>query len=121
MRYFVFLLIILLPVYVFCQDKNTKIREIKEKVARFKISDLKETTAIAGVRGADEDRTEDLYWAGKDSVSKEELEIFKNIIADFEKDNTEKAKKDLELFLIKYPNSALSKDAWDLLNILKSE
>lgn len=123
MRYlsFFILLILSLSLNGYCQDKNSKIQTIKERVNKFKLSDIKETTAIAGVRGAENEKGEELFWAGKDSVKKEELESFKIIIDKSEKGDTEGAKKDIEMFLIKYPNSALAKDALDLFSILKSE
>lgn len=114
-------LFLVMPVIAYSQDKNTKIKMIKERVSKFKISDIKETTAVAGVRGADDDKGDDLYWAGKESVRKEELESFKIIIDKYEQGNVVETQKDIEIFLIKYPNSALAKEAWELLNILKSQ
>ncbi len=117
-KFLVFLILISIPVNIYAQDKNEKLKNIKDRLSSFKVSDIKVTTAVGGVRGADDEKTDDLYWSGKDTVKKEELESFKSAVGSIEKGEDEKAKKEIEMFLIKYPNSALAKDAMELLNIL---
>ncbi len=118
-KYLVILLIIMIATYLYGQDKAEKIKGIKEKLSSVKVKDITITTAVGGVRGADEDKAEDLYWIGNDTVKKEELNSFKSAIDKIEKGEDELAKKEIEIFLIKYPNSALAKDAIELFNILR--
>lgn len=119
MRKILVLFFLLFALNLYGEERTEKLQKIKERVSRFKTQEIKTTTAIAGVRGAEEEREEELYWAGKDSVKKEELENFKIIIEKVEKGDKETAKKDIEIFLIKYPRSALAKDILELLDILK--
>ncbi|MCX7990583.1 MAG: hypothetical protein N2999_00910 [Proteobacteria bacterium] len=114
------ILFLILPLSVYGQERDKRIQTIKERISKFKVSDIKETTAIAGVRGAEDEKGEELFWYGKDSVKKDELETFRSLIDKLEKGEKEEVRKEVETFLIKYPNSALAKDALELLNILKT-
>lgn len=79
------------------------------------------TTAVGGVRGAKDEGGEALYWKGKETVSKEELERFSTAVDYATKGEKQEAIKRFEDFLKKYPKSALVDDVKKSLKILKSE
>ena len=78
----------------------------------------KATTAVAGVRGAEEKEKDDLFWSGKDSVTKEELDLFNIGLEKVEKGEKVGAKSTFQIFLNKYPKSALAPNAVEILKTL---
>lgn len=95
------------------------IERVKEKLKGFKATEtIKKSTAVAGVRGAEEREEETLFWFGKDTVTKDELELFKSALDKAEKGDREMARQALQSFLNKYPKSVFSPDAYEILKTL---
>ena len=72
------------------------------------------TTAVGGVRGAQDDSAKVLYWKGKEideEVETDELDKFKNALEYAIEGNTEESLKHFDDFLAKYPKSPLREDA----------
>jgi TolA-binding protein len=112
-----FLLITLIMISsVFAQEQKSA-DKIREKLKLIK--EIKVTTAVAGIRGAEEKNSDELYWAGKEAVTKEELDLFKSAFDRAEKGEKEQAKSAFEEFLLKYPKSPLAKDAHEMMAALK--
>jgi tetratricopeptide (TPR) repeat protein len=82
------------------------------------------TTGVAGVRGAKEDATVNLYWKGKkddEAVTEEELLKFKAGVDLADQGNREGAIKAFDEFMKQYPDSALIPDAKKTLDLVKAE
>ena len=82
------------------------------------------STAVAGTRGAKEDSAARLYWKGKksdESVSEEELAVFKEGIELVAKGDRPTAINELEAFMATYPLSPLIPDAKKALDLVKAE
>ncbi len=76
--------------------------------------------AIAGVKGAEQNVDEGLYW--KDiSISKEELTLMEDALEHIEKGERKKAIENMERLLREYPESPLAEDARRGLKLLKAE
>ena len=72
------------------------------------------TTAVGGVRGAQDESTKDLYWKGKEideEVEADELDKFKCALEYAINGNTEESLKHFDEFLAQYPKSPLWEDA----------
>ena len=72
------------------------------------------TTAVGGVRGAQEESTMVLYWKGKEideEVQADELDKFKNALEYAIEGNTEESLNHFDKFLAQYPKSPLREDA----------
>ena len=72
------------------------------------------TTAVGGVRGAQDESTMVLYWKGKEideEVQADELDKFKNALEYAIEGNTEESLKHFDEFLAQYPKSPLREDA----------
>ncbi len=103
----------------FSQDAKLMER-VKEKLKAFKTEgQIKKTTAVAGVRGAEEKEESRIFWAGNDTVSEDELQLFKSGVDKLEQNDRSSAVQTFQIFLNKYPRSALSPDAYELLESLK--
>lgn len=99
----------------FAQEKSV-IERAKEKIKNIKTTEtVKKTTAVAGVRGAEEKDEASLFWFGKDSVAKEELLMFEAALEKVEKGDKEGAKQAFHIFLNKYPYSVLAPDAYEII------
>lgn len=106
--------------YVFAQQAIV-IEKVKEKIKSIRVTNsINKTTAIAGVRGAEEKDETTLFWYGKDSIAKEELDLFQTGLDKLEKGDTSGAYATFEMFLNKYPKSVLSPDAYEVLKTLKN-
>lgn len=72
------------------------------------------TTAVGGVRGAQDESTMVLYWKGKEideEVQADELDKFKNALEYAIEGNTEESLNHFDKFLAQYPKSPLREDA----------
>jgi len=72
------------------------------------------TTAVGGVRGAQDESTKALYWKGKEineEVEADELDKFKCALEYAINGNTEESLKHFDEFLAQYPKSPLWEDA----------
>jgi TolA-binding protein len=72
------------------------------------------TTAVGGVRGAQDESTKVLYWKGKEideEVAANELDKFKCALEYAINGNTEESLKHFDEFLAQYPKSPLREDA----------
>ncbi|GAB4435622.1 MAG: hypothetical protein OHK0040_06830 [bacterium] len=98
-------------------QQSTVIEKVKERLKSFKTVD-KKSTAIAGVRGAEEKEEETLFWFGKDMVTKDELDLFKAALDKAESGDKTTARQNFQSFLNKYPKSALAPDAYEILKTL---
>jgi TolA-binding protein len=115
-----FILTLLLLVSLVYAQQQSIIDRAKEKLKGIKTTDsVKISTAIAGVRGAEEKEESNLFWYGKDTVTQDELEMFKSGLDKIERGDTSSAKQTFEIFLNKYPKSVLSPEAYEILKTLK--
>ncbi|MGB9731551.1 MULTISPECIES: hypothetical protein [Calditerrivibrio] len=82
-----------------------------------KIKGIKESSkiSVAGAKAAEQVNKDELYWAGKDEVSDEEIELFKTALDKIEQKNFKEGKENLKKLLDKYPKSALAEDSLGLL------
>ncbi len=74
--------------------------------------------AVAGVKATEQVNKDELYWAGKDEVSDEEISLFKTALEKIEQKDYEEGKKNLKTLLENYPKSALAEDCLSLLKEL---
>ncbi|ADR18971.1 hypothetical protein [Calditerrivibrio nitroreducens] len=72
-------------------------------------------TAVAGAKAAEQVNKDELYWAGKDEVSDEEIGLFKTALDNIEQKNYKEGRENLKKLLDKYPKSALAEDSLSLL------
>ncbi len=106
--------------FVFSQQ-STVIEKVKKKIKGIRVTNsVNKTTAIAGVRGAEEKEDATLFWYGKDSIAKEELDLFQSGLDKLEKGDASSARSIFEMFLNKYPKSVLSPDAYEVIKTLKN-
>lgn len=104
----------------YSQEGNKAVQSAKEKIKRFKIVDSRKAkTAVAGIRGAEEKEEDTLFWSGKDSVTKEELDLFNVGLEKSEKGEKAGAKSAFQIFLNKYPKSVLAPNAFEILKTLE--
>lgn len=75
------------------------------------------SSAVAGVKGAEEKLDEGLYWK-KESVSDEELSELKAAVSLASEGKNAQAKAAMEGFIKKHPSSPLVKDAEEGLKLL---
>jgi TolA-binding protein len=79
------------------------------------------TTAVAGVRGADTDAGDTLYWKGKDKtieIDAAELDMFNTALDSVMDGNNAEASRLFEEFLAQYPESPLKAEAQEALSRL---
>lgn len=120
MKSFILLLVVLFYASLVFGQQSTVLEKVKEKLKNVKTEErTKRSTAIAGVRGEENKEEEKLFWMGKDSVTKEELELFKSGINKIDNGDIAGGKEIFEIFLNKHPKSALSPDAYEILKTLK--
>lgn len=77
------------------------------------------SSAVAGVKGAEEKLDEGIYWK-KDTVSDEELGEFKAAVSLAEAGKNAEAKAAMEAFIKKHPSSRLVKDAEEGIKLLSA-
>jgi TolA-binding protein len=93
-----------------------------DKIVPKKIQPL--STGVAGIRGTKEDASVKLYWKGKmndEPVTEVELSEFKKGIDLAVKGDRTEAIKELQEFMMQYPDSALIPDAKKTLDLVKKE
>ena len=96
-----------------------EMRKTLDKVAPKKAPE-KNTTAVSGVRSADENTTDTVYWKEKkDHVSEEEFAAFTAALELAENGKNEESVRKFEDFLKQYPAGALSDDAKTALRKLQ--
>jgi len=101
------------------------LKAIQKKIDRIvpkKIQPL--STGATGIRGTKEDASVKLYWKGKmndEPVTDAELSAFKKGIDPAVKGERTEAVKELQEFMIQYPDSALIPDAKKTLDLVKKE
>jgi TolA-binding protein len=81
------------------------------------------TTAVVGVRGADNEAEDTLYWKGKEKTIKvdaEELRKFNSALDTAMQGNRADASRLFSEFVAEYPESPLRADAQEALNKLRS-
>jgi len=81
-------------------------------------------TSVAGTRGAKEEAEAGLYWKGKkaeETVTEEELAVFKEGVDLAARGERLAAIKELEAFMAVFPESPLVPDANKTLNLVKAE
>lgn len=101
-------------------DAGSALSKARAKASSVKLSGgAAPTTAIGGIRGAEQKEQDEIYWAGRDKVAKEELDMFSKGVSMVEKGDLAEGSKVLETFVRRYPESALLKEAADLLAELK--
>jgi len=93
-----------------------------DKIVPKKIQPL--STGVTGIRGTREDASVKLYWKGKmndEPVTDAELSEFKKGIDLAAKGEPTEAVKELQEFMMQYPDSALIPDAKKTLDLVKKE
>ena len=93
-----------------------------DKIAPKKIQPL--STGVTGIRGTKEDASVKLYWKGKmndEPVTDTELSAFKKGVDLAVKGERTEAVKELQEFMMQYPDSALIPDAKKTLDLVKKE
>lgn len=127
LTYLILTVMFLSPFQSYAEDKADTLgkllkdmRTMVEKIVPKK-SSPQNTTAVSGVRGADADTGDPLYWKGKkENVTEAELAEFNSALTSAEQGKKEEAQQKFEDFLKHYPSSELSGDAKNALASLKS-
>lgn len=120
-KLFITVVILFLTTTLVFSQQSTVIEKVKEKIKGIRVTNsINKTTAIAGVRGAEEKEDATLFWYGKDSIAKEELDLFQSGLDKLEKGDASSARSIFEMFLNKYPKSVLSPDAYEVIKTLKN-
>jgi len=88
-----------------------------------KIKGIKDSSkvAVAGAKATEQVNTDELYWAGKDEISDEEIALFKDALDKTEQKMYKEARTILKNLLEKYPKSAFSEDSVNLLKELEKK
>jgi len=117
---------LLLQGQAFAEEKTSTenwLKELRTMVQKIvpKKSAAKNSTAVSGVRGADENAKDTLYWRGKkENISEEELASFTSALSLAEEGKNEEAITKFEEFQKQYPSSFLASDAqktvWKIRN-----
>jgi len=107
----------------FAAEKNSLSFWVKNTGSKLQsVSKKNKNTAVAGVKGAAEKAPDDLYWKGvKPDVTEDEIDALESVVEHVTKGETDAAIKELEAFIAKYPDSALTPDAREGLTALKTE
>ena len=89
------------------------IQNMKSKMKKVKVRDkFKTSSAVGGVRASeDKDKNDALYWAGKNSVTQDEYDMFSKALQTAESGDVENATAQFKQFLKKYPVSVFAVDA----------
>ena len=127
LAYLVLAAMVMSPFQSYAEDKVDTLgkllkdmRTMVEKIVPKK-SGPHNTTAVSGVRGADADTGDPLYWRGKkDNITEAELAEFNDALTSAELGKKEEAQQKFEDFLKHYPSSELSGDVKNTLAGLKS-
>ena len=93
-----------------------------DKIVPKKIQPL--STGVTGIRGTKEDASVKLYWKGKmndEPVTDAELSEFRKGVDHAVKGERTGAVKELQEFMMQYPDSALIPDAKKTLDLVKKE
>lgn len=116
-------LALLLPLSAVAGERSFK-DWLKDLDARIRQTEKKRAgalTAAASVRGDKQSDAKEIYWKGRKGqrpVTAEELDSFKAAVALAQEGKNAEAKKGLEDFTAKYPESALAPDAKEALTYL---
>jgi len=107
----------------FAAEKNSLSFWVKNTGSKLQsVSKKNKNTAVAGVKGAAEKADDDLYWKGKKpDVDEEEIDALEAAVELVSKGDLDAAIKELEAFIAKYPDGALTPDAKEGLKALKAE
>ncbi|MCA1927460.1 MAG: hypothetical protein LDL13_04625 [Calditerrivibrio sp.] len=92
-------------------DNLEKIKGVREK----------SKTVVAGAKATEQVNKDELYWAGKDEVTDDEIKMFKLSLDFIEKGDYLEGKRLLKEFTLKFPKSALLDDSIALLNELEKK
>jgi TolA-binding protein len=112
------------------QDQNTSsladwLKSIQKKIDKIVPKNIQPlTTGATEIRGAKEDASVKLYWKGKmydEPVTVAELSEFRKGIDLAVKGERTGAVKELQEFMIQYPDSVLIPDAKKTLDLVKKE
>ncbi|MBI5969852.1 MAG: hypothetical protein HY884_01675 [Deltaproteobacteria bacterium] len=95
------------------KSTGSKIQGIQKK--------QKKDTATAGVKGAAEKASDDLYWKEAGAIKEEEVKALDAAIALINDGKNNEAFAALEKFISDYPKSQLKADAQEGLKLLKAE
>ncbi|MCX8084850.1 MAG: hypothetical protein N3C60_08025 [Calditerrivibrio sp.] len=121
--FFLFFFLLICMVYTYA-DTQQLIAKSKTKIENLeKLKGARDNTkiAVAGVKAEEQVSKDELYWAGKDEVGDEELELFKSALNYLEKGDIVNGREVLSNLLTKYPKSALAEDSLALINELKKK
>lgn len=107
----------------FAAEKSTLSFWIKNTGSKLSsVSKKNKNTSVAGVKGAPEKATDELYWKGdKPDVNEDEIDALESAIDRANKGDTAAAITELEAFIAKYPKSPLTPDAQEGIKMLKAE
>lgn len=123
----VMVVFVMMHLVVYAEEKpgslDKLLKDMRSMVGKIvpKKSGPQPSTAVSGVRGADADSGDPLYWKGnKDNVTEAELVAFNDALSAAEQGKKEEAAKKFGDFLKTYPSSDLAGDAKKTLAALKS-
>lgn len=113
----------LLPLSASAEGRTLKdwLKDLDSRLRRTEERHKGRTVAAASVRGAKQEDAAKLYWKGRKgtrAVTPEELEAFKAAVALAGEGKTAEARKGLEDFMAKFPESHLAPDAKETLALL---
>jgi TolA-binding protein len=100
----------------------SKLRSKIESITPKKKSTV--TTAVGGVRGAQDESAKVLYWKGKEideEISADELDKFKSALECAMNGNADESLKMFDEFIAQYPQSPLREDAVKAVESLKAD
>ncbi|MEF3254970.1 MAG: hypothetical protein K6348_05330 [Deferribacterales bacterium] len=90
-----------------------------ENLEKIKSSREKTKVVVAGAKATEQVSEDELYWAGKDEVTDQEIAMFKSSLDFIEKGDIDEGKKKLKQFIEIYHKSVLIEDALALLKELE--
>lgn len=90
-----------------------------ENLEKIKSSREKTEVFVAGTKATEQVSVDELYWAGKDEVTDQEIAMFKSSLDFIEKGDIDEGKKKLKQFIEIYHKSVLIEDALALLKELE--
>lgn len=102
-------------------DLLSKSKSKIEQLEKIKGVREKSKTVVAGAKAAEQVNKDELYWAGKDEVTDEEIKMFKLSLDFIEKGDYSEGKKILKNFTLKFPKSVLLEDSIALIKELENK
>lgn len=122
--FFIYLFLFSFVVFSVYSETSDLVSKSKAKLNTLeKIKGSKDSSKItvAGVKAIEQVNKDELYWAGKDEVSDEEISLFKTALEKIEQKDYVEGIKKLKELLDAYPKSALAEDCVSLIKELEKK